>query len=130
MNQFFIENMMIMRVIYAILFFLLSLAAKLKVCKKSELRLAKSLWLLAGYGFVQGFNELFDILLRFKGNQFTAEMTYSVQTVQLLLRVSSYFFILWLSIRLISEFNARYQFLKMIGVILVVCWPVLAFTFL
>lgn len=130
MNKFFIENMMMLRVIYAILFFLLSLAVKLKVYRKSELRLAKYLWLLAGYSLAQGFNELLDILLRFKGDQFSAQMIYSVQTAQLLLKVSSYFFIFWLSIRLLSDAHARYPFLKVIGVVLVACWSVLAITFL
>ncbi|MBS4031111.1 MAG: two-component sensor histidine kinase [Clostridiales bacterium] len=122
MLQFFLSNMMIMLVIYTILFFLLGFAIVLKVNKNSQLKLAKSMWLLAGYGFAHGINELVIIVMRVKEAQLTPSMLFAMRSTELMFKAFSFMFIFWLGIRLITDYNEKYSFLKIVGAVISLTW--------
>jgi signal transduction histidine kinase len=126
MLDFFLDNILIMWVIYAILFFVMGSAIILRRNKKSELRLAGSLWLLAGYALTHGVNELIIIVIKVKDAQLSPAAMNSLQVAELGFKAVSFMFILWLGIFLISDYFQRFEPLKAVGVCLTAVWMVAA----
>lgn len=126
MQQFFVENMLILRIIYVILFFLLGFTIILKINFKSELQLAKSLWLLAGYAFAQGVYEFLEIVVLVKGDEIGDTVMFDLITTELGLKALSYLFIVWLGIRLFLHTNVNTLVLKVAGGIFSFSWLALA----
>lgn len=125
-GAFFERNMLIVRVIYAILFFLYAFAIVVKVNRKSELKLAKTLWLLAVYGFAFGLTELVTITLLVKAAEFTQSTVYVLKNTELVLRAFAFMVILWLGIRLVSEIKPKLRVLYRVGLAMCLAWSLLA----
>lgn len=126
MLQFFQENMVIFLVIYSILFFLMGFSILLKNRKKSELGIARSLWLLAAYALSHGLNEFIVFVLRVKQPHLSVSVVLGTQVAELTLKAISFMFILWLGISLITKMFERYAFLKTVGTVLTAAWILLA----
>jgi signal transduction histidine kinase len=125
-GDFFRNNMLIMLVIYAILFFMMGQAVILKLNRRSRLKMAKSLWLLAGYGFSHGINELVVIVMRVKEASLSPETTRVLHNTELGFKALSFMFIFWLGICLLTDYFERFRPLKWAGVAVSACWGALA----
>jgi signal transduction histidine kinase len=121
-NTFFENNVLIMRVLYALLFFLYAFAIVLKLNRRSELKLARSFWLLALYGFFLGVNELIKIILFARGAEFSQEILQLLRITELFLRSFAYMVMLWLGIRLVSDIYPRMRYLSWVGLTLILLW--------
>ncbi|EEG78214.1 sensor histidine kinase [Dethiobacter alkaliphilus] len=130
MLRFFIENKIIILVIYTILFFLMALAIILKVNKKSELALARSLWLLAGFALTHGINEFIIFVHNVKAAELTTSVENVLLMVELAFKATSFMFVLWLGICLVTDYFQRFKVLKLIGALLCGCWILVAVYFL
>lgn len=121
-NDFFNNNFLIIRVLYAILFFLYAFAIVLKLNRRSELNLAKSLWLLAIYGIFFGVVELIIITRLVKSHQLSAQTIYWLDNAELFFRAAAFMVMLWLGIRLVSEILPRMRYLYWVGSALSLMW--------
>lgn len=119
---FFRDNMLVMLVLYAILFFLMGFAIVLKWNRRSELKLAKSLWLLAGYGFAHGANEIVKIVKRLNEAQLSELMFPAILSTELVFKAVSFMFVFWLGLSLVSEHFKRFRNWQYVGVLLSVSW--------
>lgn len=122
-SDFFAENMLLLRVIYMMLFFLYAFAIVLKINHRSELKLAKSLWLLAVYGFLFGITELITIFIIVK--EFPADWVHALGNIELLIKAIAYQVIFWLGIRFIADVHPWAKLLSRIGLLLSGMWLVL-----
>jgi signal transduction histidine kinase len=125
MNDFFNNNMIIMRVLYTVLFFLYAFAIVLKQNRRSELKLARSFWLLAVYGFSFGINELITIILMVKEETMSPDVQGALRQADMLLRVFAFMVIFWLGIRLIREVYPRFHILYWTGLGMSLLWTVM-----
>ncbi|EEG78209.1 sensor histidine kinase [Dethiobacter alkaliphilus] len=111
-SEFFAENMLLMRIIYMMLFFLYAFAIALKINRSSELKLAKSLWLLAVYGALFGITELITIILLIKESGLSAEWVQILSSGDLFLKAVAYQVIFWLGFRLVADIYPQVRSLK------------------
>ncbi|MDW7652389.1 MAG: sensor histidine kinase [Bacillota bacterium] len=125
-SNFFAENMLIMHVIYALLFFLYSFAIVLKLNRRSELNLARSFWLLSVYGFLFGVNQLLTITLYTKGAELSEYTQYVLWNLDLFLRAFAFMVILWLGIRLVAGVVDRARPLYWAGLAVSLVWLLMA----
>ncbi|EEG78212.1 sensor histidine kinase [Dethiobacter alkaliphilus] len=126
MLGFYFDNRLFMLVVYAILFFVMGSAIILKTNKKSELRLARSLWLLAGYAIMHGITELIIFVHKISSVEALPVMDVTLQYAELFFKAGSFMFILWLGICLITDYFEKYSVLKIIGVVICSAWVMLA----
>ena len=90
LSTFFKENVLIFSVIYTLLFFILGFAIALKLNRKSELKLARALWLLSGYGFALGIAELMSIMMQVKVSTLTPQMIYVLESSELAIKAFAF----------------------------------------
>ena len=121
-NTFFENNILIMRVLYALLFFLYAFAIVLKQNRRSELKLARSFWLLSFYGFFLGINELITIVVFARGAEFSQETLQLLRITELFLRSFAFMVMLWLGIRLVSDIYPRMRYLSWVGLTMILLW--------
>ncbi|MBS4023111.1 MAG: sensor histidine kinase [Dethiobacter sp.] len=122
MSDFYRDNRLIMLVIYSIMFFLMAFAILLKCNRKSGLKMARSLWLLAGYGITHGLNEIVVIAVHVKESQMSDSVLFALHTLELALKALSFIFIFWLGIYLVLGYYKKYDFLKIIGAAMSIGW--------
>jgi signal transduction histidine kinase len=125
-TDFFNDNMVIIRVIYAMLFFLYSFAIVIKINRRSELKLAKSFWLLSVYGFSFGLNELFTIYILVNTGVITSDVVYYFWNIDLFVRAFAFMVIFWLGIRLVREVYPDFAVLYWGGLAVSLLWTLLA----
>lgn len=126
-SGFLVGNMLIMRVFHAILFFLYAFAISLKLNHKSELKLARSLWLLAVYGFAFGINEMISIVLLIKEGQLSPRILFVMWNLELILKAFAFMVMLWLGIRLVCDVYPKFRFLYRAGQIMSLLWSLMTF---
>ncbi len=97
-STFFTENIVLMRIVYAILFFLMGFAIFLKLNRGSELKIAKCLWLLAFYAFSFGLYLLVLIFLQIKEPYLTEQVLFAMRSLSLGLIAVAFMMIFWLGI--------------------------------
>lgn len=73
-KDFFAKNLDIVFFIYGLAFVVMGIAILVQPRKESEFKLARILWLLAGFGLVHGVNELLDMWAIIKGRNPTLDL--------------------------------------------------------
>lgn len=129
-SAFFAENMVLMRVIYSILFFLMGFAIFLKLNRGSELKIAKWLWLLALYAFSFGLYILVLIVLQIKEPYLAEQTLFALRSLSLGLIAFAFMMVFWLGIRLVIEIHPRFKALYWGGLIMSATWTLSAIAFL
>lgn len=84
----------------------------MKINRSSELKLAKSLWLLAVYGALFGITELITIILLIKESGLSAEWVQILSSGDLFLKAVAYQVIFWLGFRLVADIYPQVRSLK------------------
>jgi len=108
---------------YGLAFLFLGISIVVKDKSTSELRLAKYLWLLAGFGFVHGAHEWLELYLLFEGRRLTEYQLFFVNTFILFAVVLSFFFLLQFGLSLIRFIDSKpLKWLKAVPSILFVLW--------
>jgi signal transduction histidine kinase len=125
-SGFFRENILIVSVIYTLLFFLLGFAIALKLNRKSELKLARALWLLSGYGFALGIAQLLSIIMLVKESALSPHVLYVMVSSELALKAFAFMLLLWLGIRLIIEYYPQLRSLYWVGLGMSIAWTLAA----
>ncbi len=113
---------------YGLAFLFLGISIVVKDKTKSELRLAKHLWLLAGFGFAHGAHEWLELYLLFEGRHLTEHQLFFVNTFIVFAVVLSFFFLLQFGLSLIRFIDSKpLKWLKAVPSILFVLWLIYLF---
>jgi signal transduction histidine kinase len=128
-STFFAENIVLMRIIYTILFFLMGFAIFLKLNRGSELKIAKWLWLLALYAISFGLYILVLVFLQLKEPYLTEQALFALRSLSLGLIAFAFMMIFWLGIRLVLEIYPI-KALYWGGLAMSVAWTLAAIIFL
>lgn len=107
---------------YGLAFFSLGLSILIFPKKDSEIRLAKELLFLAGFGIIHGINEWIDMSIYI----IKPEMAYVVKLIGLAALAISYMFLLEFGFVVISRIKNRYFALKFLPLLLFISWLVIA----
>ena len=111
---------------YGLAFFFLGTAIAVKNMKGSELKLAGCLWLLAGFGFIHGSHEWFELYLLLQGRYISMTEILYIKFVTVFSVILSFFLLLIFGIKLIRAVsnNKWTKWLKTIPAILFLIWGI------
>lgn len=108
---------------YGLAFLFLGVSIAVKDMKASELKLAGSLWLLAGFGFAHGAHEWLELYLLLQGQYISPREIFFVKLITVFVVVLSFFFLLQFGLALIRSIdNNRMRWLKGVPAILFLFW--------
>lgn len=108
---------------YGLAFLFLGVSIAVKDMKASELKLASSLYLLAGFGFAHGAHEWLELYLLLQGQYISPREIFFVKLITVFVVVLSFFFLLQFGLALIRSIdNNRMKWLKGIPAILFLFW--------
>ncbi|MBI4655103.1 MAG: hypothetical protein HY752_08980 [Nitrospirae bacterium] len=107
---------------YGLAFFLLGLFIVFKETKASDLKLAGSLWLLAGFGFAHGAHEWIELYLLLQGQHISVNEMFWLKLITVFVVIVSFLFLLQFGLKLIPSNNNYKKRLKGIPFILSLLW--------
>lgn len=109
--------------LYGLAFFFLGVSIAVKDMKGSELKLADSLWLLAGFGFSHGAHEWLELYLILQGQYISFFEILLVKLITVFVVVLSFIFLLQFGLSLVRPVNSnRTKWLRVLPVILFLVW--------
>ncbi|MHC4265011.1 MAG: ATP-binding protein [Planctomycetota bacterium] len=104
--------------IYGLAFFALGLAIFAYPKKGSMFKLAKYIWLIAGFGFLHGVNEWLDMFISI-GEPFPPDV---LKIVRMITLTGSFLFLLRFGTKVIVETQKKLHFLELLPVVLFAIW--------
>jgi signal transduction histidine kinase len=108
---------------YGLAFIFLGVSITFKDLKSSELKIAGSLWLLAGFGFTHGAHEWLELYLLLQAQYISASEIFLLNLLAVFSVIISFLFLFEFGLSLIGAINKkRKSWLKWIPVILFVLW--------
>jgi PAS domain S-box-containing protein len=110
--------------IYGLAFFALGLVIIIYPKKGSVFKLAKYIWLIAGFGILHGINEWLDMFINLK-EPFPPDILKIILIVTL---TGSFLFLLRFGTKVVSERKKRYRLLQILPAILFIFWLVILLT--
>lgn len=109
---------------YGLAFVFLGISIAVKDMKGSELKLAGSLWLLAGFGFSHGAHEWLELYLILQGQYISTNEILLVRLATMLVVVLSFLFLLQFGLTLVRSINNRRKWLNWITPALTLFWVI------
>jgi hypothetical protein len=111
--------------IYGLSFFVLGLSILVYPKKGSAFKLAKHLYLVAGFGLIHGMNEWADMFILIGAPPGDAGSTSLLAASRMLLLPGSFLFLLQFGTKVIAESKKKYSWLKALPMVLLVIWVVI-----
>lgn len=110
---------------YGLAFFFLGVSIAVKDMRGSELKLARCLWLLAGFGFIHGAHEWLQLYLFLQGQHISETEIFYIKIITVSAVMLSFFLLLTFGIKLMQAINNKWsKFLRFLPLILLVFWGV------
>ena len=110
---------------YGLAFLFLGVAIIVKDMRGSELKLANSLYLLAGFGFAHGAHEWLELYLLLQGQHIPAEQVFLVKSLTVFVVILSFFLLLMFGLALIRSLDEKHiQWIRLIPTVLFLFWIV------
>ncbi|MBI5203304.1 MAG: hypothetical protein HZA11_00130 [Nitrospirae bacterium] len=110
---------------YGLAFLFLGVAIAVKDMKGSELKLANSLYLLAGFGFAHGAHEWLELYLLLQGQHIPAEQVFLAKSVTVFVVILSFFLLLMFGLGLIRSLDEKHiRWIRLIPTVLFLFWIV------
>jgi signal transduction histidine kinase len=110
---------------YGLAFLFLGVSIAVKDMHGSELKLANSLWLLAGFGFAHGAHEWLELFLLLQGRFIPAEQVFLVKSITVFVVILSFFFLLMFGLALIRILDEKpMQWIRAVPAALFLFWIV------
>ncbi len=100
--------------IYGLSFFLMGFAISLQVRRNSSFTMARSLWLLAVFGFLHGISEWFYFYVPYRAALSGENLTYIFRLLELNFIGISFAFLLFFGIRLLDDVLVHQSFKKLL----------------
>ncbi|MDI6744798.1 MAG: ATP-binding protein [Thermodesulfovibrionales bacterium] len=110
---------------YGLAFLFLGVSIAVKDMRGSELKLANSLYLLAGFGFTHGAHEWLELYLLLQGQHIPAEQVFLVKSLTVFVVILSFFLLLMFGLALIRSLDEKHiQWIRLIPTVLFLFWIV------
>ncbi len=110
--------------IYGLAFFSLGLVIIIYPKKGSVFKLAKYIWLIAGFGILHGINEWLDMFINLK-EPFPPDV---LKVIRIGTLAGSFLFLLRFGTKAISERKNNYSHLKFLPIVLFILWAIILVT--
>ncbi|MBI5682623.1 MAG: hypothetical protein HZC45_05605 [Deltaproteobacteria bacterium] len=108
---------------YGLAFLFLGISIVTKDMKESRLILAKSLWLLAGFGFSHGIHEWLELYILLQGKYLSVQEILWIKLITVFVAAFSFFLLLQFGITLIHFINDNYlKAVKIVATIFFLGW--------
>lgn len=108
---------------YGLAFFFLGISIVFKDVKASDLKIARSIWLLAGFGFTHGAHEWLELYLLLQGKYISVYEIFCVELTTVFFVILSFLFLLQFGLSLISSVDNKHRkWLKKVPVVLFLFW--------
>ena len=111
--------------IYGLSFFVLGLSILVYPKKGSAFKLARHLYLVAGFGLIHGMNEWVDMFILVVGPVGRPGLTSFLEASRMLFLPGSFLFLLQFGTKVIAESKKKYSSLKTLPMVLLVIWVVI-----
>lgn len=111
---------------YGIVFLFLGVSVAARDTKASELRFAKNLWLLSGFGFTHGTHEWLELYIILQGKYMSGYEALFIRLVEFFLIIASFILLLQFGVSLIRSFyGKRAGWLKLVPIFFFIVWLLL-----
>lgn len=97
----------VLYLLYGATFLFLGVAITARNMKGSELQLADSLWLLAGFGFLHGTREWMELIPLIEGERLSQDQIFAIKAATVGVGVLSFMFLLWFGISLLRVYEKK-----------------------
>lgn len=104
--------------IYGLAFFILGLTIFVYPKKQSAFKLARDLWLIAGFGILHGINEWLDMFIAF-GEPFPPHI---LKLVRMVILVLSFLCLVRFGTKVISETRKKFRYIQILPIPLFIIW--------
>ncbi len=121
-QSFFINNMSIIYFIYGLAFFTVGLSLALQSRKDSDFVLSKSLWMLAGFGFIHSLGEWAKMYVPLELSADTISSNLVLRIIEALIVSNSFMFLFLFGINLLIDSTGKYYRLKYLPFIINGIW--------
>lgn len=110
---------------YGLTFFFLGISIAVKEMRESELKLAKSLWLLGGFGFTHGTHEWLELFLLLQRRHMSLEQLFVIKSITLFVLILSFFLLLMFGLTIIRTLDKKHlQWVRWTPAICFLLWVV------